>query len=59
MQLRHRTICVRHVCNHEKANPSREEELPELPFNMRECEAMLAELNDEFDKFMEIVRGDP
>ena len=26
---------------------------------MRECESMLAELNDEFGKLMEIVRGDP
>ena len=58
-QLRHRTIHPRQVRNHEKAKSSREKELPEFPFKMCECEAMLAELNDEFDKNVEIVRGDP
>ena len=58
-QLRHRIIRLRQVRHNGKEKPSREEELTEFPFKMRECEAMLTEPNDEFDKPMEIVRGDP
>ena len=58
-QLRHHTVCIRQVRNHEKRKSSREEKSPELPLEMRECEALLAELNDEFDRLKEIVCGYP
>ena len=57
-QLLYPTIHLRQERNHKKAKPSREEEYSELPFKMREYEAMLVELNDKLDKLMTIVRSD-
>ena len=57
-QLRHRTIRLRYVCHADERKRVLEEELPDLPDDLHECEALLSKFKTEFSELMDIVRRD-